>query len=81
MTSDTLKSISTHGYARADMQMSGNRNKELRRQVMLELTGEKLPLAKCGINAIYKTLCDAYNITTGCHAEREERLTAVIDRW
>jgi hypothetical protein len=34
------------------VQLSGDANKSIRQEVMQELTGEKIPVAKCGINAI-----------------------------
>ncbi len=32
--------------------LSGDSNKKLRQAIMQELTGQKIPVAKCGMNAI-----------------------------
>ena len=34
------------------MRISGDRNKELRREIVQELTGETRPLSKCGMYAV-----------------------------
>lgn len=31
---------------------SGNYNKKIRQEIMQKLTGEKIPVAKCGVNTI-----------------------------
>lgn len=55
--------------------LCGDGNKELRRQIMEELTGERLPLSKCGINALTEKLRDLIGVsnTEGCEAWRENR--------
>lgn len=34
--------------------LAGNANKEIRRQLLAAITGERRPLAKCGVNEITK---------------------------
>ena len=40
--------------------LSGNHLRNIRREFLSMWTGKKLPLAKCGVNAIYKTLADYF---------------------
>jgi hypothetical protein len=54
-----MKSATICGYGRPTLRvwdMAGPSGKEVRRAVMLALTGEKLPLAKCGVTAISAAL-------------------------
>jgi len=50
---------------------------EFRQQAMLELTGEKLPMSKCGVHAYRKALMACLGIKEDCIA-REDR--AIVER-
>lgn len=51
--------------------LAGNRNSKSRQALMLALTGEKLPISKCGVNALTKQFYLACNIVGDCLASRE----------
>jgi len=38
--------------------LAGNRNRDIRREILVELTGEKLPYSKCGVKAIETIIFD-----------------------
>ena len=38
------------------MHLSGNRQRNIRQQIIFELTGKKEPIAKCGVNKIAELL-------------------------
>jgi hypothetical protein len=58
--------------------LTGDRNAELRRAVMLALTGERLPKSKCGINALLDAMLSAYGIVGTCPADRLDKLADAI---
>ena len=66
-------------YARNLYGLAGAKNKHTRQMIMLELTGDKLPLAKCGINALLDRLYSISGVTGSCMAEREKNLSNWIE--
>ena len=52
--------------------LSGNNNKKTRQKLIQLLTGNKLPLAKCGITTIRKIFYDHYKPRGDCEAIREK---------
>jgi hypothetical protein len=61
----TLKAIFENDPFHLDfscaMMIAGNGNKELRRAIMKELTGEDLPLSRCGLGSVQSTLEESFN--------------------
>ncbi len=44
--------------------ISGDRNKQLRREIMLDITGENKPLSKCGLYAVADALKNSFDQLT-----------------
>lgn len=54
------------------------------RQAMMEImTGKKLPIAKCGVNATRKAMIELFNIATEgeCIAGVDKRLKLALSVW
>ena len=54
--------------------LAGNSKKEHRREFIRLATGEKRPLAKCGINAMMDVLNDHFKPNPGCLAFQEKEI-------
>ena len=54
--------------------LAGNERKNIRREFLSMWFDKKLPLAKCGVNAIYNTLADHFEIDDITRARRESNL-------
>jgi len=57
--------------------LSGPRNSKRRQEVIHILTGTKIPVSKCGVNAIRKALIEVSQVSGGCIAEQNKQ----IDAW
>ncbi len=68
-----LKLIATK-YKGDVMNMSGPAHKADRVLIMRDLTGEKVPSAKCGVNHIERWLFEKAGIGAMCYAARREAL-------
>jgi len=67
------ESIAILKLTRGDIyNLAGDRNRKLRQELMYQLTGEKLPIAKCGITAIEKIVYNFLNVSgeAGYHKEK-----------
>ena len=58
--------------------LAGNGMKNIRREFLSMWVGKKLPLAKCGVNAIYKTLADYFEPFGSTPARRESDLQDIM---
>jgi len=63
----TLKKLlcGKDNYLVVEMKIVGKSKAELRRQIMIELTGKRLPLAGCGVTVIWNELCKKFNVSKG----------------
>ena len=52
--------------------LAGDRNGKSRQALNFALTGEKLPISQCGVNALTSRFYIACGITGSCIAAREE---------
>lgn len=59
-------------------ELAGPHFKKIRQKIMHGLTGEKLPIAKCGVTAIERTLIDISKVEGNCAAVREKNLAEWI---
>lgn len=61
--------------------LAGPANRITRQQIMSELTGQRVPIAKSGVHAIDKALRECFGIKEGTIREQERKLQArLIDR-
>ena len=54
--------------------LMGPRNKELRRDLIIALTGQRRPLAKCGVTEIQKILRDKIDVSQATCVAREPEM-------
>jgi len=52
--------------------LAGDRNGKIRQALNLALTGEKLPISQCGVNALTSRFHMACGVTGSCIAARED---------
>jgi hypothetical protein len=53
--------------------LMGPRNKQLRQQLMLAITGKRVPVAKCGVNALQRELRQRIDTSAAtCQAREPE---------
>lgn len=58
--------------------LAGPSAAKARQAIMRALTGEKVPQAKCGINAVRDALLTAAAIPVACQAEQEDRFGKLV---
>ena len=73
----------THGAMMMGTQIPGNLcgpyNSKVRQQVMLLATGQKLPVAKCGVYALEAALQAALNVPQGgCLAHTRDNINSTL---
>jgi len=69
---DTLALTRGHGLI---LDLSGTYNKRIRQELMQRLTGQKLPLAKCGVTALNSEYLRVFHIPRGTIRDEENRLS------
>ena len=58
--------------------LAGPGNAGLRQQCMLEMTGQKMPRAQCGVTTLRQIAFDVSQVTGDCLAAREDNLLAWV---
>ena len=58
--------------------LAGDYNSTARQKLMLAITGEKRPKAKCGVNAIWAEMALRFNPAGDCIANREDAMNLIV---
>ncbi len=59
--------------------LSGPANKANRQAVMQVLTGIRLPVSRCGVNALWRGMIEVSSVTGNCLAHQERAFTVWLN--